>query len=158
MSHNGDKKLSPYEELVDSLGFYSDSAPTNALLKFLKILDFKAQVAFDRTVANQKILTSLDEELFLNIEENEGLRDKLTKEFYNKTNFDNAIESSPQYQQAQGLNTKRPDMEEDADMWKTEIIFEDPYDQANFDDAVGLLQTINPEVSTYKLFKVLTDN
>jgi len=158
MSDSGDTKQSdPYEELVAS---FSDSGRDvkQDLLKFLRILDMKAQAGFDRTVMNEKVISSLDECVAQMSQENEDLKDKLTKDFYNKPARNNYIESSPEYQRQQGLNTRMPDMEEDSDMWETEVIFENSVDQDFFDDAVDLLMMINPSISQYKLFKLLSND
>lgn len=151
------EKRSLYEELEEAMTTYKTSKVTIALLRFLRELDMKAQVAFNRTVMNEKVINSLDESVFVMSEEAEGLKDKLVREFFNKPNFTNPIESSADYLAEQGLDSRRPDMEEDDDMWEHEIIFDDPYVQANFDDALEILYTINPKISAYRLFKLLTD-
>jgi hypothetical protein len=149
---------SPYEELVEAFGDSGHKILKAELLKFLRVLDFKAQAAFDRTIRNEKVISSLDDCVALMAEESEELKDKLRKDFYNKPARGNATEGSHSYQEAQGLSSRMPDMVEDEDMWDAEIIMDDPYDQANFDDALDLLQNINPSVSPYRLFKLLSNS
>ena len=158
MPDNGDtKQPDPYEELEKA---FSDSGhdPKKELLKFLRILDMKAQVAFDRTVVNEKVINSLDDCVALISSEGEDLKDKLRKDFYNKPARGNPIEASPEYQQVQGLSTRIPDMDEDEDLWEARVVFENFVDQESFDEALELLMTINPSISEYKLFKLLNND
>jgi hypothetical protein len=162
MPHNEriPEQPNPYEELVLSLSHRVDRPSTKALLKYLRILDMKAQVAFDRTIRNEKVISSIDDCVASMSEESEELKDKLRKDFYNKPTKTNSVERSQPYQQAQGFteSSRLPDMDEDRDMWDCEVVFDDPYEQAAFDDAVDILQTINPEISIYKLYKILENS
>lgn len=159
MSDNGDTKQSdPYEELVEAFEGSGHKILKAGLLKFLRILDMKAQVAFDRTVVNEKVISSLDDCVALMAEESEDLKDKLRKDFYNKPARGNSIETSPEYQHIQGLSNRLPDMDNDDDMWEARVVFENFVDQESFDEALELLMTINPSISEYKLFKLLNND
>lgn len=152
MSDHNDRipqQPSPYEELV------KDWPNASALLKFLKILDFKAQAAFDRTVSNQKVLSSFDDEFFLNIQENEEIREVLRKNFFNRPNVTNPIECSREYQSEQGLTQKAPPLDDpDYDIAIDVDFGEDGLNRA-FDSALKLLQRINPDIGSYDLYEFI---
>jgi len=152
------EQSSPLENVIQAIGNNIVSSEVEeALISFFRAVDMKAQVAFDKAVATEKIVASMDEDLYTMSQESEALKDKLRKEFFNKPNKTNPIERGKHYQSVQGLDERQPDLDEDESIWQYSINFEDPYHQEMFDESADMLREINPELSTFKLYKLLTN-
>ena len=152
MRYEGSKKLpEPIDELIEKL-----KQPLNTrtlcdtLIPFLRIMDFKTQVAYDRSVTNEKVLNSLDDCVYDMSEEAAELQDVLRKQFFQKPNPNNDIEQSQEYIQREGLNV-RPRDPVDLELEVGEQVegvftFETAEDLLNFKEAMEALTRITTHV------------
>lgn len=132
------------------------------VLNFLRILDMKQEVCLQKTFDTEKVVKSLDEEVFQNSEANDALRTKLKGDFYNESNV-MTKEIYEGYQVAEGLYNRDPYMTVDHNQFNPQhssrylVQFKNPNQAECFRRSLHMLRALIPNLEELDLWDFLQD-